>query len=141
MSSRTSSTVGGVIEPGQPLMEIVPQSQRLIVRARVHPKDADDIHQGLSATVRLPAGGNRSLPHVEGMVQSISADALTDSRTGEPYFEVRISIPAAEIANVPPDLLAPGLPAEVLIKTGEHTILDYLFAPIERAMFQTMRDK
>lgn len=135
------TTIGGVIESGQPLLEIVPKSGRLIARVRIHPKDADDVRQGMKATIRLQAGGTRSPPHVEGVVQSISADALADQRTGESYFEARVAIPVEEVAKVRSDVLAPGLPAEVLIKTGEHTILDYLLAPIERAAFQTMRDK
>ncbi|SUS06001.1 putative Type I secretion system membrane fusion protein PrsE [uncultured Defluviicoccus sp.] len=134
------TTIGGVVEPGQPILEIVPKSDQLVARVRIHPKDADDVRQGMEATIRLMASGSRSPAHVEGYVQSISADALTDQRTGEPYFEARVSIPADQIAKVKADVLAPGLPAEVLIKTGEHTTLDYLLAPIERAAFQSMRD-
>lgn len=134
------TTVGGVIEPGQPLLEIVPQSERLVVRARVTPGEADDVRQGMEAVVRLMAGGARSPPRVNGKVHSISADSLSDQRTSEPYFEVRISIPPGEVAKVPAGVIAPGLPAEVLIKTGTHTMLDYLFSPVERAMFRSMRD-
>lgn len=133
------NTVGGIVEPGQPIMEVVPQSDLLVARVRVHPSEADDVRQGLPATVRLLARGGRQPVQVEGSVQSISADALTDSRTGQPYFEARIAMPKDK--SIPHDLLAPGLPAEVLIKTGEHTILDYLLSPVERAMFQSMRDK
>jgi HlyD family secretion protein len=134
------ATVGGVVEAGQPLMEIVPQVGGLVVRARVKPDQADNVRQGLAATVRFDAGGRRSAERVEGRVQSISADALTDPRTGEPYFEVRIAVPEAEAAKVPSEVVAPGLPAEVLIETGSHTMLDYLFSPIEHAMFRSMRD-
>lgn len=132
------NTIGGVVEPGQPLLEIVPQSDLLVARVRILPSDADDVRQGMPATVRLSAGGGRQPVQVEGSVQSISADALTDSRSGESYFEARVAIPHDK--STPREVLAPGLPAEVLIKTGEHTILDYLFSPIERAMFQSMRD-
>lgn len=135
------TTIGGVIEPGQPLLEIVPQSERLVARVRVHPKDADDVRTGMPATVRLNAGSSRSPAQVEGIVQSISADALNDQRNGEPYFEVRVAIPPEEVSRVPADVIAPGLPAEVLIKTGQHTMFDYLFSPLERAMFQAARDK
>ena len=132
------NTMGGVVEPGQPLLEIVPQSDLLVARVRILPSDADNVRQGMEATVRLSAGGGRQPVQVEGSVQSISADALTDSRSGEAYFEARIAIP--DDPSIPREVLAPGLPAEVLIKTGQHTILDYLFSPIERAMFQSMRD-
>ena len=132
------STIGGVVEPGQPLLEIVPQSDLLVARVRILPSDADNVREGMLATVRLSAGGGRQPVQVEGEVQSISADALTDSRTGESYFEARVAMP--QDTSIPRGALAPGLPAEVLIKTGEHTILDYLFSPIERAMFRSMRD-
>jgi HlyD family type I secretion membrane fusion protein len=131
------NTIGGVVEPGQPLLEIVPQSDLLVARVRILPSDADNVRQGMSATVRLAAGGRKPV-QLEGSVQSISADALTDNRSGESYFEARIAIPHDD--TIPREVLAPGLPAEVLIKTGEHTILDYLFSPIERAVFQSMRD-
>jgi HlyD family type I secretion membrane fusion protein len=131
------NTIGGVVEPGQPLLEIVPQSDLLVARVRILPSDADNVRQGMSATVRLAAGGRKPV-QLEGSVQSISADALTDNRSGESYFEARIAIPHDD--TTPREVLAPGLPAEVLIKTGEHTILDYLFSPIERAVFQSMRD-
>ena len=132
------NTLGGVVEPGQPIMDIVPQSDLLVARVRVPPTDADNVRYDMPATVRLSAGGGRQPVQVEGAVQSISADALSDSRTGEPYFEARIAMP--QDAAIPRELLAPGLPVEVLIKTGEHTIFDYLFSPVERAMFQSMRD-
>jgi HlyD family type I secretion membrane fusion protein len=134
------TTVGGVIEAGAPLMEIVPQSKLLVAHARVRPSDADDVRKGMTAVIRLDAAGHRALPRVTGVVQSISADALADQRTGEPYFEVRVAVPEEEMAKVSPELIAPGLPAEVLIKTGTHTMLQYLFSPVERAMFRSMRD-
>jgi HlyD family type I secretion membrane fusion protein len=134
------TTIGGVIEPGRPLLEIVPQGARLIVRARVGNREADNVQKGMAATVRLLAGGARSPPRIEGIVHSISADALIDQRTGEPYFEVQISIPTEEAARVSADVIAPGLPAEVLIKTGSHTMFEYLFSPIEHAMFRSARD-
>ena len=135
------TTAGGVIEAGQPLMEIVPQSDALIVKARVAPKDADNVYAGLPAIVRFDISGGRAAPRVRGRVTTVSADALTDRRTGEAYFEARIAIPADEAEKVPDELIAPGLPAEILIETGSQTALDYLLAPIERTTFRAMRDK
>jgi HlyD family secretion protein len=134
------STIGGVVEPGQALLEIVPLSSDLVVSVRIPPRDADDVRLGMPAIVRLDADGPRSPPRINGTVQSISADALNDERTGAPFFEVRVEIPKEDIANVPADLIAPGLPAEVLIQTGSHTMVEYLFSPVERAMFRSMRD-
>jgi HlyD family secretion protein len=135
------ATVGGVIEAGQPVMEIVPQKKGLIARARVRPSDADNVRAEMKATVSLDAAGHRSLSRIRGVVESISADALSDPRTGESYFEARVAVRPEDLKNIPPELVAPGLPAEVLIETGSHTILQYLFSPVERAMFRTMRDQ
>jgi HlyD family secretion protein len=134
------NTIGGVVEPGQPLMEIVPQDERLVARVRISPQDADNVRQGMFALVRFGAGSARAPAQAEGVVQAISADALADERTGASYFEVWVAIPVEEAARVPKDLVAPGLPVEVLIRSGEHTILSYLFSPIESAMFRMIRD-
>jgi HlyD family secretion protein len=134
------NTIGGVVEPGQPLMEIVPQDERLVARVRISPQDADNVRQGMVALVRFGAGSARAPAQAEGVVQAISADALADERTGASYFEVWVAIPVEEAAKVPKDLVAPGLPVEVLIRSGEHTILSYLFSPIESAMFRMIRD-
>ena len=135
------NTIGGVVEPGQPLMEIVPQDERLVARVRISPREADNVRQGMLAVVRFGAGSARAPAQAEGVVQAISADALADPRTGESYFEVWVAIPAEEVAKVPEELVAPGLPVEVLIRSGEHTILSYLFSPIESAMFRMIRDQ
>ncbi len=134
------TTVGGVVEAGQPLLEIVPQSKRPVVRARITPREADNVREGMAAVVRLDAATTRVPATVEGVVHSVSADALSDPRTGEPYFEVRITLPQDEISRAPKEAIAPGMPAEVLIKTGSHTIVEYFFSPVERAMFRALRD-
>lgn len=132
------ATEGGVVSAGQPLMEIVPQSIGLVATVRVRPADADNVRAGQVAIVRL--GASTRSPQVEGVVESISADALTDERTGISYFEARVTVPPEAAAKAPRDLIAPGLPAEVLIRTGAHTVLEYLFKPVEDAAFRSMRD-
>lgn len=134
------ATVGGVVEAGQPLLEIVPRSNSPVVRARITPREADNVHEGMSAVVRLNAAGASSPATINGVVHSVSADALNDPRTGEAYFEVRIVLPPEEVSRAPREVVAPGLPAEVLIKTGAHTMAEYFFSPVERAMFRALRD-
>jgi HlyD family type I secretion membrane fusion protein len=134
------TTLGGVVRAGEPLMDIVPAGDRLVVRARIPPMHADNIQIGQHAFVRFDAAGLKSAPTVEGTVQKLSADALTDARSGQTYFEAIITIPDRQAAALPRDLLKPGLPAEVLMKTGERTALAYLFAPITRATFHAMRE-
>ena len=135
------TTVGGVIEHGEPLMDIVPNEGRLVVAARVSPRDADKLHVGQSASIRFDASGARNAPVVTGTVQKFSADALADPKTGATYFEAEVAVPEKEKRQLPAELLKPGVPATVLIKTGHRTLLGYLFAPIERARFRALREQ
>lgn len=134
------TTVGGVIQPGEALMDVVPNSGRLVVVAKVAPRDADNLRVGLPAQVRFDASGARDAPVVEGTVQKFSADALTDSKSGETYFEAEVAVPEKEKRGLPADLLKPGVPATVMIKTGQRTVLGYLFAPILRARYRALRE-
>jgi HlyD family type I secretion membrane fusion protein len=135
------TTVGGVIRAGEPLMDVVPDGGRLVVVARVSPRDADKLRVGQSAQVRFDASGARNAPVVRGKLQKFSADALADQQTGALYFEAEVVVPEAEKSGLPPELLKPGVPATVMIKTGRRTMLGYLFAPILRARFNAMREQ
>jgi HlyD family type I secretion membrane fusion protein len=135
------TTVGGVIGRGEPLMDVVPNGGRLVVVARVSPREADKLHVGESATVRFDGSEARDAPVVTGTLRKFSADALSDPRTGSLYFEAEIAVPEQEQRHVPAQLLKPGVPATVLIKTGSRTLLGYLFAPILRARFLALREQ
>jgi len=135
------TTVGGVVEHGEPLMDIVPNQGRLVVAARVSPRDADKLHIGQSASVRFDGSGARDAPVVTGTLEKFSADALSDSKTGALYFEAEVAVPEQEKRQLPAELLRPGVPATVLIKTGQRTLLGYLFAPIQRARFRALREQ
>lgn len=134
------TTIGGVIQPGEQLMDIVPDGGRLVVVARVSPRDADKLHVGQSASVRFDASGARDAPVVKGTVQKFSADALSDQKTGSSYFEAEVAVSEQEKRHLSPELLKPGVPATVLITTGRRTLLAYLFAPIEKARFRAFRE-
>lgn len=135
------TTVGGVIGRGEPLMDVVPNTGRLVVVARVSPRDADKLHVGQSATVRFDGSQARDAPVVEGTLQKFSADTLSDARTGALYFEAEIAVPEQQKRHLPPELLKPGVPATVLIKTGSRTLFGYLFEPILRAHFRALREQ
>lgn len=135
-----ANTVGGVVGPGEPMMQIVPEAGRLIVFARVSPQDADDVRNGAKAVMRFSAVSGRSDIRLRGQVETISADALVDQRTGGAYFEARVAIPPEEARRLPPSAYTPGFPAEVLIETGSRTVLSYLFAPLEGGAFRAMRE-
>jgi HlyD family type I secretion membrane fusion protein len=135
------TTIGGVIQSGEPLMDVVPNGGRLVITARVSPRDADRLRVGQPANVRFDASGVRTAPVVEGSLQKFSADALTDSRTGDMFFEAEIAVPEQSARKLPPDLLKPGVPAQILVQTGRRTVLGYLLAPLARARFNAMRER
>ena len=136
-------TPGGVIRPGDPILDIVPEEDDLLIDARVRPTDIDLVHPGLKAQVMLTAYSQRNLPRIFGTVRSVSADALRDQLTGEPYFLARVEIGREDldILGETDDVgLAPGMPADVLIVTAERSALDYLFEPVIRSFRRAGRE-
>ena len=86
---------GAVVSPGGPILDLVPRDDRLVIEARVRPTDIDVVHAGLPARVIFSAFKMRTTPQLEGTVSLVSADAMTDERTGVPYYTARItSMPA-----------------------------------------------
>ncbi|NNM01715.1 MAG: HlyD family type I secretion periplasmic adaptor subunit [Gammaproteobacteria bacterium] len=134
-------TVGGVIGAGEALMDIVPLAERLVVDARVNPMDIDSIHPGMTARVVLTAFNRRTVAPVDGVVLSVSADSLTDSRTGAPYYLARVELPEDALAEQAELELSPGMHAEVMIITGEQTALQYLYQPVARSFSRAMREQ
>lgn len=134
-------SVGGVILRGEPILEIVPTEERLLIDARISPGDIDVVTLGLRATVHLTAFSSRGLPRVEGVVRVISADRLVDEATGQSYYLARVEVDREELAALDQELiLLPGMPAEVLIITGERTALDYLIEPFQAAFRRGLRE-
>jgi membrane fusion protein, type I secretion system len=135
------TTATGVIEPGEPLLDLVPDNAGLIIDARVKPTDMDIVHAGQIARVLFPAYGQRNLPQIHGSLRSVSADRLTDERTGEPYFLAKVEVEPAELERVAPDIeLTPGMPADVMILTGERTVVDYLIRPFVESVTKSFRE-
>lgn len=126
-------TIGGVVQPGETLMTLVPSGDKLIVEARVNPTDIDVVQPGLKAQVRLTAFHIRSMRPVEGTVTTISADRFENEQTGEAYYLARIEIPQQELNDVGDLKLTAGMPAEALIVTGSRTMLSYLVRPIRES--------
>ncbi len=133
-------TSGGVIAPGASLLDIVPANVRLIVEARVDPGDIDVVQIGLPAQVRFPAFSQRTMAPVEGRVVRVSADSLTDERTGTSYYLVRVAIEDDLPTKLKGAELYPGMQAEVMITTGERTALDYFFKPISASLNRAFRE-
>jgi HlyD family type I secretion membrane fusion protein len=132
-------TVGGVIAPGSPIMDIVPKNDQLMIEAQVRPSDVDGVSPGLPADVRFPAFSSIEIPQLTGTVSVVSADRLT-SASGAAYFLVRVAVSKSEIARLRGLTLIPGMPAEVLINKNERTLLQYLLAPITHGIWTAFRD-
>jgi HlyD family type I secretion membrane fusion protein len=130
-------TVGGVIQPGEALVDIVPAGEQLLVDARVDPKDIDTVYAGLSAQVRLTAYNQRNARPIFGEVVSVSADRLEDAATGQKYFLARVKLDLQSAVREDVEL-KPGMQADVFILTGERTPFDYLTAPLTRSIEKSM---
>lgn len=135
-------TIGGVIAKGEPLMEIVPTDGPQIVTARISPVDAEHVWAGMKTDVRVVTTKTDTPPVLHGHVASRSADRLTDERTGQAFYSVRIAIDPREIASASGDVvLAPGMPVEVIVPTGERTALGYLLEPLTNSFRHGMKEK
>ncbi len=126
----SAHTIGGVIRAGDTIMEIVPDTDDLLVEARLQPQDIDQVHPGQKAFVRLSAFNQRVTPQLTGAVSFVSADTSRDQQTNAPYFTVRVVLPDDERRRLGALQLVPGMPAEVFMQTGSRTMMSYVFKPI-----------
>jgi len=134
-------TSGGVIAPGQPLMDIVPADDSLVVEAKVQPQDIETLHVGMPAQVLLTSYKRTEVPPVDGKVINISADQLTDARSGETYFVVRVAVSPTELARLKRVKLQPGMPAEVMLVSGERRAINYLLDPLTDRMRRAFNER
>jgi HlyD family secretion protein/epimerase transport system membrane fusion protein len=134
-------TTGGVVGPGQPILDIVPLDAELLIDARVRPVDIDEVAPGQQARVHFLAYSDRNLPQIHGIVRSVSADSLMDDVTGENYYLARVEVPQDELEKLGEDAkVFPGMPAEVLVMTGERTVLRYLVQPVLDSFRRAFRE-
>lgn len=129
MSLRVAA-VGTVLGPREPILDVVPAQERLIVEARVQPEDIDYVHNGTVGEVRLTAYEYRTMPMLTARVMSVSADRLEDPRGGSPWFSVLLEVDAAELAKFPGTRMQAGMPAEAYLSTPPRSLFEYLFRPL-----------
>jgi HlyD family secretion protein len=140
-------TPGGVVKPGDPLLDLVPKGTRMVVNARVRPEDMDLVRVGLPALVRLLPYKQRRTPPVAGTVVYVSADRLIDERPqglaapGQPYFLAKVEISEEGLKKLPDVQLIPGMPTEVMIETGETTVAAYALSPVLDSFDRAFREK
>jgi HlyD family secretion protein len=137
----TVHTVGGVINAGDVIMLIVPQTDDLQVEAKVNPQDIDKLQVGQKTLLRLSAFNQRTTPELNGVVSRVSPDVTTDQRTGQSYYTIRVTMPSAEIARLGDARLIPGMPAEAFVQTGDRTLLSYLMKPLSDQLMRAFREK
>ena len=131
-------TIGGVAQGGKVLLDIVPELAELVVAARLSPIDIDRVSIGMEATIRFSAFKNATTPTIHGSLTKISADRLVDEQTGQPYYLVQVVVSDEGKKMLGPLVLIPGMPAEVLIKTGERTLFEYLVQPARNAFARSL---
>jgi HlyD family secretion protein len=132
-------TTGGVVKPGEPMVDVVPEHDELIVQAHVQTQDTENLQPGMQAEIRFSSFHTRILPIIMGRVASVSRDRLTDEQTKQPYFLVQVV--AEDIPGPIKERLSAGMPADVIFPTGERTVLDYLVRPLKDRMRGVMREK
>lgn len=134
-------TLGGVIKAAEPILDIVPSEEQLIIEARLSPTDVDVVHKGLKAEVSLTAFPSRTTPRLSGELVFVAADSTLDAR-GQPYYAARVKVNPQQLADIRPRIeLVPGMPADVLIITEERTMVEYLFDPMIEILRKSFREQ
>ena len=139
-------TIGGVISPGQKIMDIVPIDEALLIDVKVPPMLIDRIRTGMEADIRFTNFANSPQLLVEGNVDSISHDLLSDPQTnsGQPpasYYLARVSVKSSGIKKLGSRQLQPGMPVQVVIKTGERSLMNYILHPLMKRIAASMKEE
>jgi membrane fusion protein, protease secretion system len=136
-----TQTVGGVIQGGQKIMDIVPDDEPLLLETRVPPHMIDRVHAGLPVDVRFSSFANSPQLVVEGKVISVSADLLTDQPTNQTYYLARVRLTPDGLKKLGNRVLQPGMPVDVVLKTGERSMLTYLLHPLLKRMAASLKEE
>jgi len=138
----TVQTVGAVLQPGQKLLDVVPDSQTLLLEAHIPPHLIDKVQAGLSTDVRFNAFAHSPQLVVEGKVLSVSGDLLSDPAQPQfSYFLARVQVTPEGMKTLGKRQMQPGMPAEIVIKTGERSMLTYLLHPLVKRMASSMKEE
>jgi HlyD family secretion protein len=134
-------TVGAVVRPGDPVLDLVPSQDRLVAEVNVQPGDIDIVHVGLQAEVRLPAFKQRLVPFLHGHVTFVAQDVTVDDRTRVSYYRAHIVIDPEQLQRLPGVQLVPGMPVEAMIQIGERSFLRYITQPIRDSFARAFREQ
>ena len=134
-------TIGGVVGPGEALLEIVPDNDTLLVEAHIRPTDIDQVHAGQVAGLRFSAFSQRMTQEIDGEVQTVSPELSHNPQTGDAWYTARITIPAAQRALLGNLVLVAGMPVETFIRSEERTALSYLIKPLADQVRRAMQEE
>lgn len=135
------TTVGGVVRPGEPLVDIAPDRGNMIIEARFSPNDVDSVRAGMPVQIRFSTFHSRTVPVISGTIRTVSRDRLTDDATHAAYYLAIVDVPESHLPTEIRGKLRAGLPAEIVAPTGSRTALQYAFGPLSNALSRTMRER
>ena len=134
------ATIGGVVRPGETVMEIVPNIGEITASVRIKPGDRATVYEGQTVRTQFSAFSSWSTPSLDGEVIGVSADLKTDPATSASYYEARILVPAAQMERIEGNDIIPGMPVDVFIFSGRsRTMFDYLLEPLSESAFRGLR--
>lgn len=134
-------TIGGVVQPGQTLMQIIPQTGEHEIELNVDTRAVDQIFIDQRATVRFPAFHQRSTPELDGAITKISPTSVIDEKTGQAFYRIVVKITDSEMARLGDKKLVPGMPVEAFITTEQRTVLSYLIKPLRDQFYHVFREE
>jgi HlyD family secretion protein len=134
-------TIGQVLRGAEPLLDIVPDNDALVVHAEFSTTDIDNVFAGMSGEIRFPAFHSRTIPVMLGKIESISHDRLVDEATHQYYYLGVVSLNRADIPEEFRSRLRAGMPAEIIVSSGERTVLNYLVGPLSSSLRKTFREQ
>ncbi len=134
-------TRGGVISPAEPVLQIVPQGDDLLIEVQIAPTDIDQLYIGQPAVIRLPGFNQRTTPELRGEIRTMSAETTRDEATGLTFYVCRLQLHKDEINKLKGISLMPGMPVEALLTTNDRTILSYLTKPLTDQITRALREE
>ncbi|MDN3562858.1 HlyD family type I secretion periplasmic adaptor subunit [Paeniroseomonas aquatica] len=134
-------TLGAVVKPGDPVMDLVPNHDRLIAEVNVQPYDIDVVYPGLKSEIRLPAFKQRLVPYLHGQVTWVAADVTTNDQTRQQYYRAYVLIDQDQLASLPNVFLTPGMPVEAHVQVGERSFFRYITQPIRDSFHRAFREQ
>jgi HlyD family secretion protein len=135
------TTIGSAVPPAQPLLQIVPDRDSMIVEARIRPQDVDQVRVGQAARVTFSGFNRQTTPDIAGKLIFVSPDLTSDQRTGQSYYRIKVRLDAGALAKAPQIALKTGMPAETFVETGNRSILSFLIKPLLDQLRYSMRSE